>query len=81
MGTRRLRRAFVLVSMIVSPAHALLVLCTITKSRAKNIAAEGRAKLVQYLKQNDASLLCPTFQNKAIELGFCHDMNYMVLLL
>jgi hypothetical protein len=62
-----------LVSTLVSPAHALLFLCIISKSRVKNLTAKGRAKLVQYIKRNKHSLLCSIFQSKATELGLCND--------
>jgi hypothetical protein len=62
-----------LVSTFVSPAHALLFLCVISKNRVKNLTAERRAKLVQSMKRNEHSLLCPIFQSKAAELGLCND--------
>jgi hypothetical protein len=57
-----------LVTTFISPAHALLLLCVISKTRVKNLKAEGRAKLVQYMKREEDSLLCPIF-----ELMFSND--------
>jgi hypothetical protein len=62
-----------LVSRLVSPAHALLVKCSIGKNRVRDLDFGGRAKLAKYVKQSQDLLFCHAFQSKAIELGLSDD--------
>jgi hypothetical protein len=62
-----------IVSRLVSPAHALLIRCSVGRAKVKDLNLGGRAKLAQYVRQNERSLSCLALQNKAVELGLYHN--------
>lgn len=62
-----------LVSRLISPSHALLVKCSFGKNRVTGLDIGGRAKLIQYVKQNQDSLFCPAIQKRVIELAIPND--------
>jgi len=54
-----------LVSRLVSPVLALLVKCTITKNRIKGLDFGHKAKLIQYINQNQDILRCSILESDA----------------
>ncbi len=54
-----------LVFRLVSPVLALLVKCTITKNRIKGLDFGHKAKLIQYINQNQNILRCSILESEA----------------